>query len=576
MRAAPVGVVAGTVALALAASGATPQQAARAPRAVTEVVRVNVVNVEVWATGRDGRPVLDLRPEEFELREDGVVVPLTNFLAPAPPAGAPAAAQTAAPPAASAVPAPSPEEQQRTLVVFVDDLNLVPTSRIPVLEKLPGFLEERIREGFHVVVLEFNDSLAQLTPLTTDPKIVSAAVAKLRRTATSGTMMYAARAKVLRDVGREDLATNSASASQGRSQSGTLDAAVRQATGSAVLSQVQSYAEELRMKQGSLLGALGKVVDALAGVPGRKTVLFVSDGPPANPGADLYAEVETRFAQGSGDYFGPPLGAVRTVVRRVAERANASRITFYTVNGGVTSGRDVSAEIAASSAAQVDTINLHEREASLIELTAGTGGLKLPNADALPTLVADLAASYSLGYSPNHYGDGRYHRLAVTVTRAGVSVRTREGYLDKAPEERQADATAAALFAGGNSNPLAARVEIGSPRKQGRGKVLVPLTVFVPAQSLLLLESGNMREGQVTVTIAAAKGTGRRSEIARRRFPIAVPEARVASFLKRDVSFTFELLIEAGDATISVMASDDTAHVESVVVANVAAAPARR
>ena len=553
-------VLAELAAFAAALTGAGPgfaQPTSREARPVTEAVRVNVVNLEVFVTGPHGRPVLDLKPEDFELREDGAIVALTNFLAPAPAAAAPGAAarpRQAAPEAAEF----ASEANRRTLVVFVDDINLTPRSRKPVLARLRGFLAERTAEGYRVVVLSYNRSLQQYTPLTTDPDVVAAALDKLERAAFQGIMNKAQRDGILREMGRPLARENSAT--------GDLDRQM-------LATEARNFALEQEQLNRDLLGVLIKVVDSLAGVPGRKTVLYVSDGVPLEPGADVQGEADSLPQTGgeARDTIGPM--TLRARLRDVARRANASRITFYTINGGVSSGRDVSAEIAVGTTTDVDTVDAFSRDPSLSQLAVGTGGLKLPNADALPAMVADLEASYSLGYSPSHYGDGKYHRLSVKVKRAGVSVRCREGYLDKTPAQRLADVASAALFAGGYSNPLDARVKIGSPEKQGRNKVLLPLTVFVPAGRLVLLENGAMHEGQVSVTIAAAKAGGRRSEVAHSTFPIRVPSQDVAAFLQQDVSFEFSLLVESGGGTIAVTARDEVAQVSSVVVTEVAAAP---
>ncbi len=409
---------------ALAAFAGTTVIAAQQPptpaKPVTEAVRVNVVNVEVFVTGRDGRPVFDLGPEEFELREDGAIVPLTNFLAPAPLAAAPGAVARPAQAAQEAA-EPASEEDRRTLVVFVDDINLTPRSRKPVLAKLRGFLADRTAEGYRVVVLSYNRSLQQYTPLTTDPKVLAAALDKLEHTAFQGIMNKAQRDGILRDMGRP-LAHES-------SETGDLDRQM-------LATQARNFALEQEQLNRDLLGVLVKIVDSLAGVPGRKTVLYVSDGVPLEPGADVLGEAEALPQGGSEPRDATGSMTLRALLREVERRANASRITFYTINGGVSSGRDVSAEIAVGTTTDVDTADAFSRDPSLSQLAAGTGGLKLPNADALPAMVADLEASYSLGYSPSHFGDGKYHRLSVKVKRAGVSVRCREGYFDKTPEQR--------------------------------------------------------------------------------------------------------------------------------------------
>ena len=548
-------------AFALSAGGASQPPATPAPRPVTETVRVNVVNVEVWVIGRDGRPVLDMRPEEFVLSEDGAVVPLTNFLAPAAPAGAPALAEPTAAPAAPAVSPPPAEEQQRTLVVFVDDLNLSRVTRSPVLDRLGPFVDQQLRNGYRVVVLDFDLNLRQLTPLTSDRAVAAAGLESLRRIANEGSMVRAQRDRMLADAGRGAVL-----------DVGTAGDAARRG----LLDDARWAGEEQSFRQQSLLRSLERVVDSLAGMPGRKALLYVSDGIPVAPGADVIAEAGAQFGVAVAGPDGVVSQDTRAWLRGVSRHANAGRVTFYTINlptpaGGVTAERG-----GIPSGVNPDVIDAVDRDYSLNQFTAATGGQRLFNADMLQRMAIDLEAVYSLGYSPGHYGDGAYHRLEVKVRRAGVSVRHREGYLDSTAEKRQEDVTSAALIAGGNGNPLEARVEVGAPEKQGRGKVLPPLTVFVPAGNLVLLENGAMREGRVTVAIAVAKTGGRRSEVARKTFPITVPEEHAAGFLKHDVSFAFELLIEPGDATISVMASDDTAHMESVVVANVDATPARR
>ncbi len=568
----PACVLAGLVAFTSVLLGASPtfaDQPPATPRPVTEAVRVNVVNVEVFVTGPHGRPVLDLEPEEFELREDGKVVSLTNFLAPV--SSLVGAAPAPAPPSTpgpAQIQQPQDEARQRTLVVFLDDLNLTQRSRKPVLDRLRGFVSDRVAEGYRVVILSYDRSLRQHTPLTSDPKVLAAALDTLEHTAYEGLMTKAQRDAILRGMGRP--------AAHEDSPEGNLE---RQG----LAAQAQFFAEEQTMLNQSLLDTLVKLVDSLAGVPGRKDVLYVSDGVPLEPGADVLDEAASLPQEAATLPQVEPTGSnftgaatLRLRLLDVVRHANASRIAFYTINGGAPmGGHDVSAEIAMSPATEVETTDFFNRDPSLTALAVGTGGLKLPNPGALPAMAADLDTAYSLGYSPAHFGDGRYHRLSVTLKRAGLSARYREGYLDKTSEERQKDATSAALFAGGNGNPLDARVELGSPERQVRNKLVLPLTVVIPARDLVLVENGAMHEGQVSVTIAAGRAGGRRSEVTRKTFPIRVPSEHVMAFLKGDVSFAFSLLLEPGEATISVSARDDVSQVESIVVTTVGPMPAK-
>ena len=540
-------VVAGFAALA------TGQQAPTAPGPVAEAVRVHVVNVEVSVTGKDGRPVHGLKPEDFELLEDGKVVPLTNFLAPVPqerltvaPPAAPAPAERAAVP---------DEEHQRTLIVFIDDLNLTLQSRKPVLDRLDAFLSGRLGEGYRVLLLSFNRSLRQLTPLTGDPKVVAAALAELKHTANEGTMARAQRDRIVRDMGRP--------MAQEWGDAGQL-------AREEILDSTRSLAVEQAVLQRSLLGALTTLADSLSGMPGRKVVLFVSQGIPFDPNADLFVEFGERFLGGQGQSLVRPEDRLMSFVRDVTLRANASRITFYTINAGSEGGFGSSAEVQAPNASPLATNDLLNRDLSLSELTTGTGGLKLLNPEALETMAADLETYYSLGYSPEHYGDGKYHALKVRVKQAGVTARYREGYLDKTEEQRRADRTTAALLAGGNDNPLGARVGLGAPHREGRKKISVPLTLHIPARVLVLLDNGENREGKVSITIAVAKKNGSSSKVHHEVFPIKVPSRHLPAFLAQDATFTFTLLVEPGDTSVSVTARDETGQIESVVVTDLA------
>ena len=105
-----------------------------APPQFGELIEVNVVNVDVLVTDRQGRPVTDLRREDFEVLEDGKRVEVTNFRVVtdgAPPAaGGPRPEAPSRPAPAAAGPGPQlPPEERLHLIVYVDNFNLEPAHR---------------------------------------------------------------------------------------------------------------------------------------------------------------------------------------------------------------------------------------------------------------------------------------------------------------------------------------------------------------------------------------------------------------------------------------------------------------
>jgi VWFA-related protein len=545
------------------AGAAAAQQPPAAAKPVTEAVQVHVVNVEVFATDRDGVPVLDLKPEEFELREDGHVVSLSNFLAPAAARVAAGAveAESDRPPAG-----PLGDDTQRVMVVFVDNLNLGYMGRKRALGPLGDYLEARVRDGWRVLVVSYDRSLHMLTPLTRDPTAVAAAIAALQHTTTEGSMLGLQKQRLLRDMGRP-MATEAGDA--GELMRETL------------LRELEMFAEEQLRLNKSLLEALGRFADSLAGLPGRKALLFLSDGIQSRVCDELFREYQARFPGRSQFIDTMSRFSLSLRLGDVTRRANASRVTFYTINARPEMGAGQgTAEDTVPNLEAVETIEAMSREESLTEFAAGTGGLRLSNtpalADALQRVTSDIEGAYLLGYTPSHVGDGRYHKLSVRAKRAGVSVRCREGYLDKSPEDRQGDRTAASLVAGGNANPLSAVVELGKPEAQGRNTIAVPLTVYVPAAGLTLLDAGDASEGKVSVTIVVAKANGSASQTHRETFPIRVPSQHVAAFRAQRTEFTFSLLLQPGDRSVSVTARDEVGQVESVVVTDLDVGPAKR
>jgi VWFA-related protein len=541
------GVLAITIAF-LPAASLVGQSPTTVPKPVTESVQVHVVNVEVVVTGKGGRPVLDLGPGEFELYEDGDLVQVTNFLAPAPAMGAREATAGAA--SSPEIAPPSEEAQQRTLIVFVDDLNLTRLTRSLVLERLGAFMDEQLANGYREVLLAFDMSLRHLTPITSDRSVVAAGVNSLHKRVNEGQMVRIERDRLLNDLGR--------GAPVG---GGEMEEYARRG----IRDEAGTYGLELYSLERRLLESLLEVVDSFSGMPGRKALLFVSEGIPQEPAGAVLAEIGARFGGGVASAADETAQDLRMLCEKVARRANAGRTTFYTINV-LPPGGSVTAVTRGMSLANVDALDRFDREQSLTEFTVATGGQKLYNPEMLQRMTTDLEAAYSLGYSPSHFGDGKYHSLSVKVTRPSVSVRCREGYLDKTAEQRQADRTTAALLAGGNANPLDARLELGTPKAEGRKKLLVPLTVTIPAANLTLLPSGGSDQGKVTITIAVAKFNGSSSEVHRQSFPIKVPAAALAGFLAQDTTFTFTLLVQPGDSKVSVTARDETAQIDSVVV----------
>lgn len=547
--------------LALAEAVLAQQPAAPS---VVETVQVNVVNVEVYVTGPDGKPLGGLRKEDFELWEDGEPVSLTNFYASDAVmgvSGAATAEEAPAPaPAATPVPVPVPEEQALTVVFFVDALNTPMAGRAAVLDQIRRFVESKLDPGARMLVLSFDRSLKQLSPLTTDRAAALEALAFVGREAPTASALQSERQFILRR-----LFTQSDRPVGGM----TPPCNENDFPAPEVCLSIKAHVEQLLQLNKALIRGLSRTLDALAGVAGRKALVLVSGGIPPRPGEDLLYIT-----------FGPA-GSPSTVshdLDEIAARANSGRITFYTVNprgDELASPIDASDELTVFSAEPglqqtlrlANQMDLSSRQEGLTDLAVSTGGRTLMAGpglgNALAQLVEDFGAYYSLGFSPSHVGDGRYHDLKVRLRVRGARVRHREGYLDRTDAQRLAARSHGALLGGERASALRVNAATGTAVKTG-SKYLVPLTVTVAAANLLLLPSadGAGQEGRVQVTITATDRDGQPSDAHTEGFPIRVPSALAEAFKQGETTFTFELLMRKGSHKVAVIARDELALVE--------------
>lgn len=514
---------------------ATPTPAS----SVVESVLVNVLNVDVLVTDRRGKPVTGLSAADFVLYEDGKSVQITNFYSTETRRRAPVA-DTATPKGLAPSTAPVDEEQALHLVVVIDGLNLDMAGAQLALDALARVVETRPRPGDVVMIASFQRALRVDQPFSGDFRAAAAKLRELKRLGPQSQLI-----RVMQ----------------------TAPAAFDPW----MLMHCDAVAEEEKALQTLLLESTGRLVDSLAGLPGRKALVLVSNGIPQVVGADLFREFEARYADAT-----PPIANLSRygMVRYLSElgvRANAGRVTFYPISAQAFRGLEGidASRRGYETAPGGRSLAAAEQELSLFSVAAATGGRVLLNNDSLEAqlveTVENLDASYSLGYSPVHVGDGAYRRFRVEVKREGVKIRHREGYLDKPAEERVADRTAAALLRAGRTNPLGLQAWTAPAMHQYRKVFKVPLTVTLPGSAVTLLPARKGFDAKVSILVAGRDSLGRNSEVYRETFTIPVPDERVEEMKRQNLVFTFDLLVRRGESSLAVTARDEHAGGESTI-----------
>jgi VWFA-related protein len=557
-----------TAAVLVAGAGAASAQPDKAPakpaqeeEGFVDTVNVSVVNVDVYVTEKKGgNRVNGLKREDFEIFEDGRPVAITNFYAmkdgkAVTPPAEPAVAATPAAPAPPPLPGDdlnavkTPEDQRLRLVVYIDNFNLRPFNRNRVMRELRAFIGEKLSREDQLMLVSYDRSLHVRRTFTSDPHLIATALLELEKVSGQGVHQDSDRREALRSI--EDSEN------------------VNEAT-----MHARSYSQAVFNDLSFSIDAIKDIVDSLAGLPGRKAILYVSDGLPMVAGQDLWYAVQNKYGEKSSGLIEQFQFDTSRRFEELTAQANANRITFYTIDAaGLRTYTSTSAETqTAGSPGQgvyVESIQISNLQSPLQMMAEKTGGMAVINTNVvmpqLERIASDFNSYYSLGYTPTHYGDGRYHKIEVKVKRKGLNVRHREGYRDKNTESRMSDGTLAALRFPFENNPLGINLELGTPTRRSDGYYLQPVLVKIPIGKLVLVPRASTHEGRVRLFIAAVDTEGNTSEVQQVPLPISIPLADLAVATGKDYVYTVSLLMRGGDQKVAVGVRDDVAAESSFV-----------
>jgi VWFA-related protein len=540
-----------------AAKPGQPEAKGAADEPFGETVTVNVVNVDVYVNDKKGR-VTGLTRNDFEVLEDGRPMAISNFLAVeggkplgVPEPEPPAAAGPGGPPSPPQLPAgydrsPLPEDQRLRLIVYIDDYNLKPFDRNHVMRDLRVFLDQKLRRGDMVMLVSYDRELHVRNPFTTDTSLINAQLLELEKISAQGVHQESDRHEVLRQIDEAQ-------------------------SGQEAMGYARAYAGATFNDLSFTVDALKGLVTSLAGLSGRKALVYVSDGLPLIAAEDVFYAVQNKFNTSiiSED---SEFNASRRF-EELANQANADRVTFYTIDAaGLRVYSSTSAEnatITSGGGTYVDSINISNMQGTLQMLAEKTGGVSIINTNVvgpeLDRLAEDFNSYYSLGYTPPHSGDGRFHKITVKVKRKGVRIRAREGYRDKSIESRMSDGTLAALQFPFQTNPLGLSIEFGRPAERKDGLYLVPISVKIPLAKLALMPRDQESLARVRLFIGAMDPDGGTSDVQQVPVPIKVPAAEVNRIGGKHFLYTLSLVMRGGHQKVAVGMRDDVGAQESYV-----------
>jgi VWFA-related protein len=531
--------------VAAAASLATADASVQTPTSFGERVEVNLVNVEAFVTDAHGRAVSDLRADDFTLYVDGQPVPIRHFDRVERPSAAAATDDNAT---AASPPAPL------HLVVFLDELHSSALRRPQVFADLAAALDRDLPAGARVMVVRYEGTPEVLQPFTDQPRKMRDALALAQERVSARSLAGDQDRRFILEAIHDDATTGGPCLH--------TEALAR------------GYSERQRGEVLATIGELDRFVGTLEGLPGRKAVLYLSDGLPLRPGEeawDYYLELcggtgAARGVQvtdpalfGEARFHRPDPQKLRLESATfdtsdewtaLAARANGQGVSLFALTAGRQSFEfQLDSETRMSGVSRGDAA-LNQRDA-LFLLASETGAFAIEGsedlANRLHEALATLDRYYLLSFEPPAPGDGRMHQLRVEVARPGVAVRHRRSYAIKSEERRVSDRLLAQVLYGIGANDLGLR--LAAAPAPGAGVAPPPgregalrIRLLVPLRGLTLFPAEGARRGLLTAFLVARDGAGKTTPVRQTTVPIAVPEGDLEAALGRD--FVYEVAFD--------------------------------
>jgi VWFA-related protein len=553
---------------AVAAVLVTSAPAAETPQSQTgltqfgDTARVDVVNIWLRVTNRDGSPVDGLQATDFEILVDGEPVPIVNFLAT--PGGEYSPADRVIGPQSAAV------DLGRHLVIFVDNRGGRPFVRDKALRELAAQLPAYLGDGRRIMLVSQNGAIRVLHGFADDPDELAGRLDELTRTTVGGSPLAEERAALLDAIDRTSL-------SYGVDFVSEMAVQGLEAQAKALLQRTRTYAENVLNDQRDRLAMLTRFQASLAGLPGDKAMLYIGEGFDTRPGEALFRIWEQKYPDLAGDMsFSADLESGRYRIEEeltdLAAQANASGVTCYTLHtaGGVRFS-PIAAESsgAAGPGRSIAMSARHGIEDSLAYLASATGGLALSPGgdpgDTIARLPDQLIRNYSLGFRPRVSSDPAAHRVEVRVRREGLRVRHRESYRFKTIDELLSELTYAALLFEPRPNPLMAAIAIVGFEATDQGLFEVAVEMTVPMAKLALVPSKGSHVGQLKVFFAVKDEQGRASPVRVQSFPILIPNTSLPTALGQTGTFAWKMIARDGPHELAVTVRDGLAAAVSTV-----------
>jgi VWFA-related protein len=395
-------------------SVAAAEQSPQAAIAPTIQLYSRLTVVDVTATDAKGQPVHNLKQSDFTIKEDGKPQPLRNFQEIGENMVAVARVAPRLPPNVYTNLQPVPTTSAVN-ILLLDELNTLPADQVTMKLESIKYLKS-MPSGTRIAVLGLSSRLRILQGFTADPALLIAVVDSKKNRALPSPFI---------DSDSADLLDTEANA---QTELGNDDTAA----------MVQQFENDLvtvqqDMRNRMTLEALNQIAAYVAGIKGRKNLIWFTEGMPLN----IFPSGGVDDLEGMTDYAKD--------LRKTTDLLTAAKVAVYPVDArklftnpanGADQHLDVITKNTGARVAAREQAFQQKKGGELLGMEAvaeATGGAAYYNTNDLKGAVAKAVGNganyYSVSYVPPSLAyDGKYHSIDVEVDRPGVHLSYRKGY----------------------------------------------------------------------------------------------------------------------------------------------------
>ncbi|HXK08482.1 MAG TPA: VWA domain-containing protein, partial [Vicinamibacteria bacterium] len=353
--------------------------------------------------------------------------------------------------------------------------------------------------------------------------------------------------------------------------------AAAEATMAAMTTSIARSFETLERDQQGYATSNGllSVVNGMARLPGRKTVVFFSEG------MAIPERVQTQF-------------------QSVIAAANRANVAIYTMDAaGLRAesptkatademraaekkhfnnlGKEDALGIMTKDAERNEDLLRMNPQAGLGQLADQTGGFLIRDTNdargSFRQIAQDMRFHYVLGYTPSNQDyDGRFRPITVKVRRSGLDVHSRRGYFAVKPGGTSPllpyETRAVALLDRGGPPPQAFPIQavgLVFPRRQTLSQV--PVLVQVPGRAVKYAADPRQKDVQsADLAVVVRVRNEYQQEVSRlsQHFQLSAASAKLAEAQAGDILFYRQADLPPGKYTLEAIAYDATATAASL------------